>query len=79
MPTYDTKHSIYANAIFCNKLPFTAKMKTTINMLPFGTKSVICLTITIKNISTAPLNLKSTCESVGGGGYSDQLKFKHSK
>jgi hypothetical protein len=34
------RNNIYAHAIFCNELPFTTKMITTINMLPFGPECI---------------------------------------
>jgi hypothetical protein len=46
-------------------------------MFPFDTKCVT-LTMTIKNFSSALLNLITSLYRTGCG-YSDQLKFKHRK
>jgi hypothetical protein len=41
VPTYEKKHSIYAQAKFCTELHFTTKIITTINLLLFVTKCKI--------------------------------------
>jgi hypothetical protein len=78
VPTYEKKHYIYAHAIFCTELPFTTKIITTINMTPLGTKRITFLKLSIKNISTAPLNLKASFDRIDLG-YSDHFKFKRRK
>jgi hypothetical protein len=48
VPAYENKHYVYAQSIFCNKLALTTNIIKTIHMLPFGTKLISFLTITIK-------------------------------
>ena len=65
--SYERKLSIYPHTIFCTELLFTTAITRTINMLPFGTKRIICVTITIKRITTALLNVTASYYSIGRG------------